>query len=90
MKKSIRVKKPIQVYIASDDRRLLDQVADDTGLSRAEVLRQGLRIFAAQRFGNEGPMKKFMDEVRKGSFPSDIAESHDEYLAAAYKDTHSR
>ena len=90
MSKSGRVKEPIQVYMAADERRLLDQLASDTGLSRAEVLRQGLRRFAAQRFGTEGPMKKLMNELRKGSFARDIAQNHDEHLAKIYKDLHDQ
>ena len=90
MKKAGKVKEPIQVYMAVDDRRLLDQLASDTGLSRAEVLRQGLRSFAAQRFGKGGPMKKLMDELRKGSFASNIAEDNDKYLAESYRDVHER
>jgi hypothetical protein len=90
MTRSDGVREPIQVYMASHERRLLDQVASETGLSRAEVLRQGLRAFAAQRFGSEGPMKKLMAELRKMSLPSDIGANHDDYLAEAYKDPHQR
>jgi hypothetical protein len=90
MKKADQVREPIQVYMASHERRLLDQVASETGLSRAEVLRQGLRAFAAQRFGNQGPMKKLMAELRKKSLSSDVAENHDDYLVSAYRDLHER
>ena len=43
------IREPLQIYMAGDERRLLDQLSDETGLSRAEILRQGLRQFAMQR-----------------------------------------
>lgn len=88
MKRSDRVREPIQVYLDTDDRRLLDRVAKEAGLSRAEVLRKGLRSFAAQRSAGRGPMQALMDDVRGGSLPEDIAPKHDEYLARAYTDRH--
>lgn len=90
MKKDAVVKEPIQIYIASDERRLLDRLATETGLSRAEILRQGLRSFAAQRAGEGGPVQTLMRALREYSIPGDMAVNHDEYLAAAYKDRHNR
>jgi len=84
------VREPIQVYMGSDERRLLDQLAAATGLSRAEILRQGLRSFAAARGGSEGPMQAFIRTMREKPLPPDIAEGHDEHLARAYRDTHNR
>jgi hypothetical protein len=86
----LKVREPIQIYIDADERRLLDQLADATGLSRAEILRQGLRSFAAERAGTHGPMESFMKSLRKKPFPADMAERHDDYLAAAYRDKHPR
>ena len=34
-----RVREPIQVYLDADERALLERVARETGLSRAEILR---------------------------------------------------
>ena len=90
MDKPKSVKEPIQVYMDQGERRLLDRMAADTGLSRAEVLRQGLRRFASETAGSDGPMQAFMDAMRKKPLPVDIALEHDEHLAAAYTDTHSR
>lgn len=88
--KPATVREPIQVYMAPDERRLLDQMAAHTGLSRAEVLRQGLRIFAAEATGRSGPMQGFMTEMRKKPLPADIAEAHDDHLARAYTDTNRK
>jgi hypothetical protein len=84
------VKEPIQIYMAADERRLLDRLATETGLSRAEILRQGLRSFASQRSGDGGPMQSFMRSLRQHPLPADIAKDHDKYLAEAYEDKHNR
>jgi hypothetical protein len=82
------VREPLQIYMAADERRLLDRLSDETGLSRAEILRQGLRQFAMQQAGSNGPMQTLMKALRQNPFPSDIAEEHDTHLAQAYRDTH--
>lgn len=82
------VKEPLQIYMASDERRLLDQLSEATGLSRAEILRQGLRQFAMLRAGSGGPMETLMRSLREKPFAPDIATSHDDHLARAYSDEH--
>lgn len=82
------VREPLQIYMASDERRLLDRLSDETGLSRAEILRQGLKQFAMQQAGNNGPMQTLMNTLRQEFFPPDIAEEHDAHLADAYTETH--
>src|SRR5665647_2056696 len=82
------VREPLQIYMASDERRLLDHLSDETGLSRAEILRQGLRQFALQRAGANGPMETLMRTLREKPLAADIAASHDEHLARAYTDHH--
>ena len=82
------VREPLQIYMASDERRLLDQLSEETGLSRAEILRQGLRQFAMQRAGSGGPMDTLMRSLREKPFSPDIADSHDDHLARAYSDHH--
>ena len=89
-KKKAIVREPIQVYMAADERRLLDRLAADTGLSRAEVLRQGLRSFAAQHAGDDGPMQSLMRSLQKHAMPEGIARDHDDHLAASYRDRHER
>lgn len=87
-KPSRRVREPIQVYLDTDERALLDRVAAETGLSRAEVLRRGLRQYAADRPGTRSPMLEFMESLRDVEMPADLSERHDDYLAEAYLDTH--
>ena len=84
------VREPLQIYMAPDERRLLDSMAEQTGLSRAEVLRQGLRKFAAEKAGSDGPVQTFMRAMREKPLPATIAEAHDEHLARAYADSHKR
>lgn len=83
------VREPIQIYMAPDERRFLDTLASETGLSRAEVLRRGMRSFAAEQAGDDGPMQTFMKSMREHHWPADIATSHDEHLAKAYADHHN-
>lgn len=84
------VREPLQIYMAPDERRLLDTMAKQTGLSRAEILRQGLRKFAAEKAGSDGPVQEFMRAMREKPLPADIAEAHDDYLARAYTNRHKR
>lgn len=84
------IREPLQIYMAPDERRLLDSMAEQTGLSRAEVLRQGLRKFAAEKVGTNGPVQTFMRAMRDQPLPADIAEAHDDHLARAYTDSHKR
>jgi hypothetical protein len=71
-----------------DERRLLDQLSESTGLSRAEILRQGLRQFAMQQAGDNGPMETLMRTLREKPFASGIARNHDDELARAYTQQH--
>ena len=82
------IREPLQIYMAGDERRLLDQLSEETGLSRAEILRQGLRQFAVQRAGSGGPMETLMRDLRQRPLDSEIAASHDDHLARAYTDRH--
>ncbi len=86
-KKPPRVREPLQVYLDPDERGLLDRLARETGLSRAEILRRGLKSFAAERRG-KSPMLEFMESMRDADMPADLAERHDDYLREAYLDTH--
>ncbi|MEX1051754.1 MAG: CopG family transcriptional regulator, partial [Gemmatimonadales bacterium] len=49
-----RVKEPVQVYLDKADRVLLDRLAEEQGLSRAEVLRRGIRHLASEH--DRGPL----------------------------------
>lgn len=82
---SAAVREPIQVYLGPDERRLLDELATAAGVSRAEVLRRGIRSFAALVRGTANPMLEFLDRASEGEWPADLAEAHDAHLAEAYR-----
>jgi hypothetical protein len=82
-----QVKEPVQVYLDQRDRELLEQVAHAKGWSRAEVLRRGLRVLAAEALIERPPgwslehlIGCFGDDP---SDPTDLAERHDYYLYEA-------
>jgi hypothetical protein len=86
-KRSPAVREPLQVYLTADERRLLDRVAKHAGLSRAEVLRRGLRRFGAETLGGPHPGVEFLDAMAEGwpaAMPGDVAEQHDAYLRKEY------
>ena len=91
-KKNAAVREPIQVYLTRPDRALLDSVAKKTGLSRAEVLRRGLRRIGAEVLEEDNPVLSFLDAMTKEEWPADmpddVAERHDSYLAQAYTNVH--
>ncbi|MGH7499784.1 MAG: ribbon-helix-helix protein, CopG family [Gemmatimonadales bacterium] len=76
------VREPVQVYLAPDDRKLLDGLARSTGLSRAEILRRGIRSFAAATRGDgaRSPMLAFLEEMSGEDWPEGLAERHDDFL----------
>lgn len=84
------VREPIQVYLTTDERALLDRLARETGLSRAEILRRGLRSFAAESSAGVSPMLEFLASIRDDDWPADMAERHDEYLVETYLDRHEK
>jgi hypothetical protein len=79
-----RVREPVQVYLAPDDRDLLDRLALESGLSRAEILRRGIRSYAAAQAG-PSPMLRFVEGGAAGRWPADVAGRHDEVLAESYR-----
>lgn len=78
------VREPIQVYLARPDRELLDRLAEQTGLSRAEILRRGLRRVGAELMASEHPAVRFLDQISGEAWPddtpNDVGEQHDRYL----------
>jgi hypothetical protein len=81
------VREPVQVYLDTAERALLDRVASATKLPRAEVLRRGLRAYGSEVFAAESPVLKFLREIDHdwpSDVPSDAAARHDEYLAESY------
>ncbi len=93
-KKADRVKEPMQVYLAESDRSLLDELALTRSVSRAEVLRQGIRRLAMDRVAESTPGRSL--DALIGAFgdaadiPADLSVRHDEYLYPAPGDDGSR
>ena len=78
------VREPVQVYLAADDRDLLVRLVEETGLSKAEILRRGVRSFAReQRVAS--PMLKFVAETDPKGWRENVARHHDDGLAESYR-----
>jgi hypothetical protein len=79
--RSRSAKEPVQVYLVGDDLDLLARLAAETGLSKAEILRRGVRSFAREQEA-PSPMLRFLEE--SAAEPAEgppIAARHDEILA---------
>ena len=76
------VREPVQVYLDEVDRGLLEDVVKRTGLSRAEILRRGLRRLAEYELAERKPgwsLELLIGCMGPGQ-PSDLSERHDHYL----------
>jgi hypothetical protein len=78
------VREPVQVYLAADDRDLLARLVEETGLSKAEILRRGVRSFAREH-RVVSPMLRFATESDAAAWPEDVAKNHDAMLAESYR-----
>lgn len=79
------VREPIQVYLTADERGALDRLADELGISRAEVLRRGLESYALSQAKGRSPVFDLMRELSGPDWPAS-AEAHDELLTQIYLD----
>lgn len=78
------LREPVQVYLAPDDSALLNRLATESGLSKAEILRRGVRSYARE-CGDESPMLRFLAESGAEGWPADgTAADHDAVLTGAY------
>ena len=82
--KPLRVRQPVQVYLDRGDRSLLEDVASRTGLSRAEILRRGMRMAAGALLAERKPGSSFEHLIGAlgddPSLPEDLSTRHDHYL----------
>ena len=83
-KKPDSVREPVQVYLDIHDRSLLEAMAHQSSLSRAELLRLGLRRLSDEMSSKARPGSSM--DVLVGALdasltiPSDLAARHDDYL----------
>lgn len=77
------VREPVQVWLAADDSALLQRLALETGLAKAEILRRGVRSFARDQ-GTTSPMLQFIETSDAQGWPRAVAADHDAALALSY------
>lgn len=86
----MRMKKtPIQVYLDTRDRGLLDRLARRLGLSRAETIREAIRRWAAEISGEQDRLLALIGSIDDPAVPTDLSTRHDEYAVAGYPDARS-
>lgn len=78
------VREPVQVYLDDRDRALLEALTVRSALSRAELLRLGLRRLSSEMLGEGKPGESLtaLIGVLDGApdVPTDLAARHDDYL----------
>ena len=72
-------KTPFQVYLDSRDHALLDRLAKDTGLSRAETVREAIRRWAVELAGDDDPLLALIGGLDDPTVPADLSTRHDAY-----------
>jgi hypothetical protein len=77
-------KHPIQVYLDERDRALLDGLAERLESSRAEVLREAIRRWAAELTGQSDPLLDLIGGLDDPAVPNDLSTRYDEYAVRAY------
>lgn len=93
-KKPSRVSEPVQVYLDRGDRELLERVARESDISRAEALRRALRSYSRSVLKERPPGWSL--DVLIGAMgddptrPTDLAERHDYYLNQAWREKAER
>ena len=78
-----RVREQAVVYLGRRDRTLLDDLANQTGLSRTELFRRGLWALASQLGVGQKPGSAFeylIATADQWDAPADFAERSDDYL----------
>jgi hypothetical protein len=88
------VREPVQVYLDERDRGLLEALAARSSLSRAELLRLGLRHLSAEML-TEGKPGESLDSLigvldTAPRVPRDLSARHDDYLYGKAKKSDAR
>jgi hypothetical protein len=78
------VREPVQVYLAPEDKELLEALAQRAGVSQAEVLRRGIRRLSAEldQSARPGSSLGILIGALGGlpDLPTDLAAHHDDFL----------
>ncbi len=85
-KKPARVREQVVVYLDARDRKLLEQMAEQTGLARTELLRRGLHRMADETLTEGQPwssLDALIGALDGADLPPDLSLRHDEYLYGA-------
>ncbi len=82
-KNTPRVREPVQVYLDGPDLYLLDDLVVATGLSKAELLRRGLRRLSDEALGDRAAgwsLDRLIGSADGPESTPDLALNHDQYL----------
>jgi len=82
-KKPGRVREQVVVYLDARDRELLEQMAEETGLARTELLRRGLRRLADETLTEQKPwssLDALVGALDGADLPTDLSVRHEHYL----------
>ncbi len=71
-------KRPFQVYLDPRDRSLLERLARQVGLTKAETVREAVRRWAIEA-GAEDPVLNLIGSLDDPDLPADLSTRHDEY-----------
>ena len=85
-RRAAAVREPIQVYLTADERTELDRLAQEEGISRAEVLRRGIRSYALESAAGDSPVLDLITELKGSDWPANVATNHDDFLAESYRE----
>lgn len=67
-----------QIYLEPELASSLDRLAEQRGMSRAEIIRQAARTFVRDEEGHYGSILELAGLGHGG--PGDVSERHDDYL----------
>ena len=83
-KKPLRAREPVQAFLDAPDSELLAELSEQTSLSKAEVIRRGIRRLAqdldvaGRPFAGLSALSGALDGA--AGIPADLAARHDDYL----------
>lgn len=77
-------KLPYQVYLDDRDRAFLDRLSSRLGWSKAQVIREALRRWAAELSGEGDPLLDLIGTMDDPELPTDLSTRHDDYAVSGY------